>query len=481
MTFEHKKTNDILKWFEQLNQIPRCSGNEEAIRNWAMNWAHENHWETQTDKVGNLLIRIPASQGYEEAPIVVIQGHLDMVCEKTPDSNHDFTKDPIKFVQEGEWLTADKTSLGADNGIAIAIAMTLAADNSIPHPPLELLFTIDEERGLIGASAIEPDFFNGRLLINIDSEDEGCFTIGCAGGINTHISVPLEWAEVPSQYQLMRIKAGGMKGGHSGVDINAQRANAIKVLAQTLLIIKQQEDIRLINISGGTAQNAIPRDAEAMIFVPKTQAVESLVQSAEKILQAEYKNTEPELFIKVAVSDETLELALTSEDTQKLIDVIMALPHGVAAMSTDMEGIVETSNNIARISLEKGQLKVLSNQRSSVESRLDSLTNRIEAMTRLVGGEAYNDTRFPAWQPNMASKLLAKSVNVYKKLFAKVPTVETMHAGLECGIIGDKVVGMDMISIGPTIKNPHSPDEKIHVGSIGKIWDFLVALLKELK
>jgi dipeptidase D len=481
MIYEHKETNDILKWFEQINQIPRCSGNEEAIRLWLINWAKENHFEIKTDKIGNLLIDVPASSGDENAPIVVIQGHLDMVCEKTPDSNHDFTQDAIKLVKKGEWLTADKTSLGADNGIAIAIAMALALDRTVSHPPLELLFTVDEETGLIGANALETGFFKGRILINIDSEDEGCFMIGCAGGINTHLSIPLKWADVPNDYQLMKINAGGMKGGHSGIDINAERANAIKILTQILHQIKQQVDIRLANITGGSAHNAIPRDSEALVFLPadEIKVVKTLVQAAEKTLKAEYQNTDPDLFIKYNEIN-GLNQAFTSEGTQKLIDVIMVLPHGVAANSQDIEGLVETSNNLALISIDEGQLKVLTSQRSSIESRVDALTHRIEAVARLVGGKVYSDTRYPAWQPNMDSSLLAKSIDVYKKLFAKAPAVEAIHAGLECGIIGDKFPGMDMISIGPTIKDPHSPDEKIHIGSIGMIWDFMVALLKAL-
>ncbi|RKZ41437.1 MAG: aminoacyl-histidine dipeptidase [Gammaproteobacteria bacterium] len=479
MTYQHEKTHEILKWFEKMNQIPRCSGNEEAIRTWLINWSNEHHFAIKTDKVGNLLISVPASSGYENAPIVVIQGHLDMVCEKTHDSKHDFTKDPIKLIEDGEWLRADNTSLGADNGIAIAIAMTLSLDKSISHPPLELLFTIDEERGLVGAGALEPGFFEGRILINLDSEDEGYFMIGCAGGLNTLLSIPLEWTDVPNHYQVMKIQAGGMKGGHSGIDINAQRANAIKVLAQILLMTKSQVDLRLVKFNGGTANNAIPRDAEAFVLVPEEQAqtVKKLALEAAKNIRAEFQNTDPDLFIKVDTVSETFTQTITAIDTQKLIDVIMVLPHGVIAMSTDMKELVETSNNIAKISIENGQLKVLNTQRSSVESRTYAVSQRIEAVARLVGGEVSRDTYYPGWQPNMASPLLAKSIDVYKKQFGKKPQVTAIHAGLECGIIGSQVSGMDMLSTGATIKDPHSPDEKIHIGSIGKVWDFMVALL----
>ncbi len=481
MTFEHNKTNDILKLFEQLSQIPRCSGNEKAIRNWVINLAKENHFDAKTDNMGNVLIKVPASSGYENSPIVVLQGHLDMVCEKTPDSNHDFSKDPIKFIYDGEWLTADKTTLGADNGIGVAIAMALALDKELSHPPLELLFTVEEETGLVGASALEPAFIDGKILINLDGGGEGNFIIGCAGGLNSYISVPVEWAEVPSPYyQLMKIKAGGMKGGHSGIDINAQRANAIKVLARTLYLITQQVDIQLTHFSGGTAHNAIPRDSEAVVFVPENQIemFKTKVLEAEKTLKAEYQNTEPDLFIKVEATEKTSDQAITLEDTYTVIDFLQVLPHGVAAMSTEIEGLVESSTNLAKITLKNGQLKVLTSQRSSVESRLEALTYQIEAAARLVGAKAHSDTRYPAWQPNMASPLLAKSRQIYKELFDKEPVVKALHAGLESGIIGQKIPGMDMISIGPTNENLHSPDERLHIGTVGRIWDFMVALLK---
>jgi dipeptidase D len=484
MLFEHQKTNDILNWFEQINQFPRCSNNEQALSQWLINWAESNNFSAATDKVQNLLIKVPASLGYENSPIVVLQGHLDMVCEKTPDSNHDFTKDPIKHIYDGEWLTADKTTLGADNGIAIAMAMTLAMDKTVAHPPLELLFTVDEETGLNGASGLDPELFDGRILINIDSEDEGILTVGCAGGINTNISLPIEQATAPSDYQLIKIKASGMSGGHSGIDINDQKANAIKLLAHTIFMIAQQVDVRLTQLNGGTAHNVIPRDAEATLWASKNdiETVNKIVSATENTLKNEYKNTDPHLSIQISAADLETDLALTSQDSQKVIDFILAIPHGVAAMFTEIENLVETSSNLAIVNIENGQLKILTSQRSSVESRIEALTYRIEALARLAGGEAYSDNRYPAWQPNMSSELLTKSLQIYENLFTdKKPTVEILHAGLECGIIGNKVQGMDMISVGPTIKYPHSPNEKIHIASIGRVWDFLQALLKSLK
>jgi dipeptidase D len=483
MIFKHQKTNDILNWFEQINQIPRESRHEEAICQWMINWAKQNHFAVKTDKVQNVLIKVPASVGYENATIVIIQGHLDMVCEKKPDSSHDFRKDPIKNIVDGEWLRADKTTLGADNGIAIAMAMVIALDKDIPHPPLELLFTIDEETGLNGASAIESGFLEGRILINIDSEQEGYLTIGCAGGFNTNIALPIEWAKITSNYQLMAIKAGGMTGGHSGIEIHAERASAIKVLAQTLHLIKQESEIQLVNFTGGTAHNAIPRDAEALVFIPENDLdkIKTILKQAENTFKAEYQQTDPNLFIKIENNETSSAAAIIN--TEKVINLILALPHGVATLSNqNIASLVETSNNIASISIQGNNLKILTSQRSAVESKLEALTQRIEAIARLSGSSVYSDNRYAAWQPKLDSPLLAKSCQIYERMFAKKPIIDVIHAGLECGIIAEKSSeNMDMISIGPTIKYAHSPDETMNIETVGKVWDFLLELLKELK
>lgn len=480
MTQEHPKTNEILKWFEEITKIPRCSKQEEKIREWLTGWAKENNFPFDTDNVGNIVIRVPGSAGMENASTVVLQGHVDMVCEKTPDSDHDFTKDPIKLVYEGEWLTADKTTLGADNGIAIAMAITLALDKEVKHPPLELLFTVDEETGLTGASALEADFIEGKILINVDSEDEGYFTVGCAGGINTYLSFPMEYSDVPSNYKAFKLTAGGMKGGHSGIDIDKEKANAIRVLGRSLHELKSLCDLRIADVSGGTAHNAIPRDASAEIMIPDADAdrCRDRLSSMEKTFKTEFSNTDPELFLKLEQAEETPHKVMTPECTQKVAEVLISVPHGVDAMSTDIKGLVETSNNFANVRIEDGVMKILTSQRSSLVSRLNALTQRIESLARLAGGEAKSGDGYPPWQPNMDSPLLKKSVDLYKSLFNKEPVVEVIHAGLECGIIGDKKAGMDMISLGPTIKYPHSPDEKINVSTIGKVWDFMVELLK---
>jgi dipeptidase D len=482
---KHAKTKEILDCFEQISKIPRCSKNEKEIAEWLMNWAKEHNFEARMDKVRNIVIKIPGSTGYENSPLVVIQGHMDMVCEKTPDSPHDFCKDPIKFVYEGEWLTADRTTLGADNGIALAMAMVLATDKDIAHPPLELLFTVDEETGLTGANNLAPGFIDGKILINVDSEDEGVFTVGCAGGINTNLSYPIEYEAIPAGYKQYKITAGGMKGGHSGIDIGKGKANALRILGRSLYHLKKQDiDVRLADIKGGSAHNAIPRDAYALVFLPAADAdkAKSTISEWSNIFNSEFKSTDPELVVTIAENNEgNFKEIITAAKTQKVIEWMLVIPHGVESMSPDIPGLVETSNNFANLRIESGAVRVLTSQRSSVVSKLHALTHRIESTARLAGGDAKSGDGYPPWQPNMDSLLLARSTKLYEKMYNKKPVVEVIHAGLECGIIGDRNPGMDMISIGPTLKFPHSPDEKIHIESIGKVWDFIVELLKELK
>jgi len=483
MDFRNDKTKQILEAFKKISEIPRGSKNEAKIAQFLLDWAAANNFKAKKDKVNNVLIEVPASPGYEQAPIVVLQGHMDMVCEKTPDSTHDFTKDPIELVYEGEWLHANKTTLGADNGIAIAMAMVVATDKQIPHPPLELLFTVDEEQGLVGANALEPDFVKGRILLNLDSEDEGVFTIGCAGGRDTHIELKTRITKIDENYKAFKLKAGGMRGGHSGVNINEERANAIIILARTLHTIKSKFPIFIISITGGTAHNAIPRDAECSFYIQKDagQDIRKIIQEMENTFKNEFKNTDADLFLNLEHLSENKQKAINDKISAKIIDLLIALPHGVAAMSTDMKGLVETSNNLASVRTEKNLIKIVTSQRSSVMSRLHALTYKIETIARLANANATSSKGYPAWQPNVNSPLLAKMVNKYKELFGKEPVVESIHAGLECGIIGDKYPGMDMISFGPTIKNPHSPDEKVHIDSIAKVWKLLTAMLESFK
>ena len=480
---ENAMTEKVLKCFEEISKIPRRSKNEEKIRAWLQDWAKEHQFTSKTDATGNLLIKVPASAGYEDAPIVILQGHLDMVCEKRPESSHDFSKDPIKLVYQDEWLTADGTTLGADNGIAIAMAMVVATDDAIEHPALELLFTVDEETGLTGARSLQPGFLEGKILLNLDSEDEGYFTVGCAGGKHTDLTVPMEYAPIDEKERRFVLKVGELKGGHSGVDIARYRANAIQLLARTLQHLLKSGEVRVAKIEGGSAHNAIPRDAWAEVFIREDQqsVLEAEVAKAEATLRTEFANTDPQMKITLTPAESGENRAMNLASTHKTVNLLLAIPHGVAAMSTDIPTLVETSNNLATIKVEGESVCILTSQRSSVMSRLNAHTERIEGIANLAGGQAESDPGYPAWQPNMDSSLLARCRALYKKMFAKEPVVEIIHAGLECGLIGSIYEGMDMISFGPTIKDPHSPTEKIHIGSINKVWDFLIELLKEFK
>jgi len=484
MNIEHEKTKEVIKWFEEISKIPRCSKKEEKICKWLVDWAKEYNFEVETDEIMNVLIKVPATKGFENSPIVVFQGHVDMVCEKTPESTHDFTKDPIKLMYEDGWLTADGTSLGADNGIAVAMSLAMALDKSLEHGPLELLFTVDEETGLTGANFLKPGFIKGKLLINLDSEDEGVFTVGCAGGKDTDLSIPVNFESVPSGKTQYIVRAAGMKGGHSGIDINMGKANALRVLGRLLHAVGEAGvDFNIADIEGGTAHNAIPRDAHAIVYMNASDLskVEEILKNKEKELKFEYSSVDPDVALSIAVAKESCSQVFSKESTDKTINLLLTVHHGVAAMSNDIDDLVETSNNFAKIKLEDGNIHILTSQRSSVVSRLEELTSRIEAIALIAGGKAESGGGYPPWQPNMDSKLLAQSKELYKRMFSKEPVIEIIHAGLECGIIGDKNPGMDMISIGPDLKYPHCPDEKVRVEAIGKVWDFVAELLKELK
>lgn len=479
----HPMTEPILDRFRAVSAHPRRSKEEARIRAWLVAWAQEQGFETRTDDTGNLVIAVPASPGAEGAPTVVIQGHMDMVCEKVQGSTHDFGRDPIVPVLDGEWLRAPETSLGADNGIAIAMAMELATRPEVVRPPLELLFTIDEETGMTGAIGLDPALITGRILLNIDSEDEGVLTVGCAGGIDTHVTLPLDTAAAPDGFLAVRIEATGMTGGHSGVDIHHQRANAIRVLARALdRLLALAPDLRLATLAGGTAHNAIPRQAEALALVPgeSLAVLQVEVEALQARVQAEFAHSDPGLRITLQAADPPQDLPWTAAGSRRAVDFLLAMPHGVAAMSSDVPGLVETSNNEAVVGRQGDALTLISSQRSNVPSRLQALTWRVEALGRLAGGTAHSGDGYPPWPPNMDSPLLARCRRIYTARFGKEPVVELIHAGLECGLLGDRIPGMDMISVGPTIRSPHSPDERLLVPTVGMVWDFVVAILEEL-
>jgi len=475
-------TKRILDFFQQINAIPRCSKNEKEIGLWLERWGETNGFAVKKDPAGNLLICVPANAGLEKAPVIVIQGHMDMVCEKLPDSTHDFDRDPIRHITDGDWLHADNTTLGADNGIALALGMALVTDPAVVHPPLELLFTVNEETGLNGAKKIEPDLLQGRVLLNIDSETEGEFTVGCAGGRHTLVTLPLNFSKNLDAETTFKLSVQGLKGGHSGIDIHKQRANANLILARTLNRVSASCDLRLVTIDGGTAHNAIPRDAFAVFACRSSDksVIDNIISEFEQTIKAEYRTGEPALAMALTVmeSESQAKMALNAVQTAAVINLLLALPHGVLGMSADFEGLVETSNNLAKVEISDTHLKILTSQRSSVLSRLDEATNRIRAVAALAGAEARSDSEYPPWTPEMNSALLKGCNTIYEQLFGRKAKIKAIHAGLECAVIGAKFADMDMISFGPDIENPHSPAERLFIPALSRVWDFMVALLK---
>jgi dipeptidase D len=472
-------TDLILKNFERISSIPRDTKNEAGIRAWLQDWASARSLTSKTDAIGNLVIQVPASGGYENHPILILQGHLDMVCQKTPDSPHDFKRDPICIIRDGDWIKADRTTLGADNGIAIALMMAIVEDETIVHPPLEFLLTVEEELGVVGADNLDPSLLAGKTLINLDSEDEGIFTIGCAGGGSTYLTLPVNWEfQLPDEVAF-ELKVGGLRGGHSGDDIHKHRANANKLMARALDLLQRNASIHLSALKGGTARNAIPRDAEAAFVCDRGMSARCrvVIDQLAGTLREEYKQAEPNLFLKLTEMKDSVAGVISVADTRKIIQVLMILPNGVAEMSVEIEGFVETSNNIGIVELKEEGMLVVSNQRSTFISRMEEMAYRVESIGLLAGAKVEHTKIFPAWEPNMDSDLLKKCWQVYETQFGNPPTVNIIHAGLECGMISDRCGGLDSISLGPTVQNPHSPDERLYIPSVEKTWKFLRALL----
>ena len=430
----------------------------------------------------NLVVPVPASAGMEERPTVVLQGHIDMVCEKTADSPHDFSRDPIRSSAEGDWLVADRTTLGADNGMALAYALSLAEDRTIRRPPIELLFTVDEETGLTGVQKLDPGLISGEILINLDSEDEGVFTIGCAGWVETTLSMGLPFASPPPDANLCRIIVGGLKGGHSGLDMDKSRGSANKILARTLAGIGRRAPFQIVALRGGTRHNAIARDGEAVLACRGSDAglVRQAVAQLGQALGREYAAADPGFYVHIEPHCGPAPFALTWENSQQVFALPLAQPHGVAGMSGAFPGVVETSSNLATVTAGEGGMRILTSQRSAGASKLEAITETIHAVAELAGAVVRDENRYPPWEPDMGVPLLKTSQKVYRGLYGEEPGLQVIHAGLECAVIGGLCPGMQMISFGPTIRNSHSPAEKLYIPSVGKVWRFLVALLEAL-
>ncbi|TVR72562.1 MAG: aminoacyl-histidine dipeptidase [Marinilabiliales bacterium] len=483
MSKEIKNLDPALIWnyFYDLTQIPRPSGKEAGVAGYIRKFGEKRGLETLIDPAGNVIIKKPATPGMEDKKTVLLQGHLDMVPQKNSDKVHDFEKDPIEAYIEGEWVCAHGTTLGADNGIGVAAALAVLDAGDLVHGPVEALFTVDEESGMTGANGLEPGILNADIMLNMDSEDEGELYTGCAGGLDANIKFTYHNIEPPSGHSAFRVEIKGLKGGHSGLDIDLGRGNANKLLFRFLKHAVEFHGALVANIDGGGLRNAIPREASAtVVLVP--DKVNSLKESAEAfagIFRNELSAVEPDLSLDL--NETGLPGNIIDKDTiSRLIRSVIACPNGVIRMSNSMHGLVETSTNLASVRSDNGVIDVKCLMRSSVDSSRDELASMMEGLFTLAGAGITFDGAYPGWKPNMDSEILAVMKNVYKALYGKTPEVKAIHAGLECGIIGGVYPGLDMISFGPTIRYPHSPDEKVHIESVHKFWVLLTETLKNI-
>jgi dipeptidase D len=476
------KPSAVWNYFYDLTQIPRPTGYMEGVTDYLLAFGQTQALETVQDKAGNVLIRKPASPGMEERKPVVLQAHLDMVPQKNEAVTHDFTADPIQAHVDGEWVKARETTLGADNGIGVALMLALLADKSLRHGALEALFTVDEEVGMAGVSGLKAGFLKGRTLLNCDSEEEGCLFAGCAGGTDLNITfqykkgAPLIAGDVPVKMTLR-----GLKGGHSGVDIHLGRANANKLMFRFLKTAIRDYGARLASIKGGNLRNAIPREAEAVITLPEdsVEALWELAADCRELWSDEYAGIEPGIRFTAGIAPQPV--ALIPEEVQDdLINAIEGCQNGVISMLHDFPGTVESSSNLAIVESSKGHIEIQILVRSSSESRKEAVCSSLESIFSLAGARVEYDGAYSGWQPNIQSPALTTLQAVYRRMYGAEPSVKVMHAGLECGIMQEIYPDMDMVSFGPDIAYPHSPDEAVRIASVAKVWEFLLAALEEL-
>lgn len=475
---EIKNLAPELVWniFDQITKVPRPSKKEEKIRQWLVDFAKQHNIEYHLDATGNVLMRKPATPGYEDHQTIVMQGHIDMVCEKNSNVDHDFENDPIETIIDGDWVKANGTTLGADNGVGVALSLACLIDDSFQHGPLEALFTYDEETGMTGANAIEEGFMTGKVLINLDSETEGQIFIGCAGGMDTVGLFHYTPAPAPKDLYYAKVKVSGLLGGHSGGDIHLQHANANKILARFLTT---QPEAVLAAIHGGNLRNAIAREAEAVIGIPyssKDNVVAELNQFA-AIIEGEVGDIEKGMKLTIETVD-TPETVIEKEVADRLIKALIVCPHGVQGMSRSMPGLVETSTNMASVKMiEPGVIKVETSQRSSVESEKRAIAQAVATTFSLAGAEVKQGSGYPGWKPNTNSPIMKVCADTYRDLYGKEPEIMAIHAGLETGLFLTKYPYLDMVSIGPTMEGVHSPDERLYIPSVGTFYAYLKEVL----
>ena len=464
--------------FADLNAVPRPSKKEAKVIEFMLNFGKSLNLETFQDKIGNVIIKKAASKGMEDRTTVILQSHLDMVHQKNGDTIFDFDTQGIEMLIEGDWVTANGTTLGADNGIGVASIMALLTSTDIPHPALEAMLTVDEETGMTGAKYLDGSKYEGKILLNLDTEDDDELSIGCAGGIDTNTSYNYASEDLKSDSTQYEISIKGLLGGHSGMDIDKGRGNANKLMTRILYKLKSEVEFQLISFDGGSLRNAIPREATSVIAVSTSEKakVESIVNEFISLLKFELKTIENHLVITIenTVSNDK---AVTKNDFVKILNTLYAAPNGVFRMSPDIDGLVESSSSLARVIIKDGSFVTQSLQRSSVESTKADVANTIRAAFENMGAEVVQSGDYPGWQPNPNSPILTIMTDLYRKLFNEEPQVKACHAGLECGILGEHLPGVDMISFGPNIRAAHSPDEKVQISSVQKYWGYLLEVL----
>ena len=485
MTIKDLKPAVVWNNFYGITRIPRPSKHEEKIRQYLLDWGKAHNIEAFTDKTGNVIMRVPATPGYENRKGVVLQGHMDMVPQKNSDSTHDFLNDPIETRVEGEWLKACGTTLGADNGLGVALALAVAESPEVKHGPIEILVTYDEETGMTGAEALEPGILKGDILINLDSESEGELYVGCAGGLDASVSGTYERCEEPEGYSCYSLAVKGCQGGHSGMDIILCRANANKLGMRLLYALLTGCDAKLIDFEGGTLRNAIPREFFATVYVKDEAAAKAIIEAQASAIISEYKETDPDMNISFEPYVESGSEPCDHEDCKwvadadalRIVRAILACPDGVERMSASVPGLVETSNNMAMVGLSRGQWFVKCLMRSSVDTAKEALAAKMESVFLNAGASIEFTGGYSGWAPNPDSAILKVMKEVYLKMFGSEPKVMAIHAGLECGILSGAYPHWDMVSCGPTLLSPHSPDERAYIPSVQKVWDYLQEVL----
>ena len=481
---ENVKFDRIFYHFEQISKIPRGSGNEKAISDYLLDFGKSLGLECIQDAALNIIIKKPASIGYENAPAVIIQGHMDMVCEKNSDKEHDFEKDPINLVVKGDYIYADRTTLGADDGIAVAYAMTLLEDNAIEHPAIEVLLTTDEEAGMSGAMALQPHYINGKIVLNLDSEEEGKLLVSCAGGIRTKSILPIEWIDKKNDTIAYNIVIRGLKGGHSGMEIHLGRGNSNKLMGRLLKNIDKELDFNLVSLNGGSKNNAIPRESSSIITISQKDE-RKLLDIKRRVceeLKNEFSKKDPNLRVHLLEVEESVDRVFSDDSTKKAVNLLYMYPNGVNTVSSDIQGLTESSTNLGVVTTLENSIEYDSTVRSSVSSLKDEIVTRSKCINEILGGKLVTESSYPEWPYKTDSKIREVCKDVYERMYEKTPEIVAIHAGVECGLFKEKLGNdVDMISFGPDIIDIHTPNEHISISSVERCYEYLLEVLKEIK